>query len=587
VRNSALRRAVANRGLRATLLTALLLAVATAAVYLPVTGYQFVEYDDNQYVTANPRVQAGLTPGGVAWAFTSIGYASNWHPLAWLSHMLDVELFGLSAGGHHLTSLLLHLASTVLLFLFLVRSTGARGPSAFAAALFALHPLHVESVAWVAERKDVLAAFFWFLTMAAWLGWLRRPGPGRYLLAVFVFALALLSKPMAVTLPFALLLIDWWPLGRLPARAGAGSLAALPRLVVEKVPLFALAAASGWLTWLAQRRGGSVVEIELIPFGQRAVNAVVSYGRYVQKMFWPTGLAPFYPYPAHSWSQMIQGEAVLSGLAIATATAAAIATARRIPCLAVGWFWYLGTLVPVIGLVQVGMQSHADRYTYIPLVGLFILAGFGSARLARSRPAARFVAGAAAILLTAALAVATRVQTGVWRDSVTLFERILRVNPDDERAPGFASVHLNLGANLMERGRTAEAAEQFLLAARGRPDFWKARYNLGNAYGALGRTREAEVEYRAAIRIDAAAAPAWNNLGALLHTEGSVAEAAAAYTEALRLNPGFAEAHFNLGLLLAGQGRVGQAEAHYREALRLHPDYPDARRELERLLRTR
>jgi protein O-mannosyl-transferase len=576
------RRAAASGGRRATLVLALLLVAATAAVYFPVTGYQFVEFDDNHYVTANPRVRSGLTGEGIAWAFTSVGYASNWHPLAWLSHMLDAELFGLAAGGHHLTSLLLHLASTVLLFLFLARATGTRRPAALVAALFALHPLHVESVAWVAERKDVLSALLWFLTLAAWLGWLRRPGTGRYLFAVSLFALALLAKPMAVTLPFALLLIDWWPLGRWRGGNGAGTLAAPPRLALEKAPLFLLAAASSWITWVAQQRGGSVVQAEWIPFTRRAANAVVSYGRYAAEMLWPTGLAPFYPYPAHSWSRLVPWEAAFAGLAILAATAAALAAARRVPCLAAGWLWYLGTLVPVIGLVQVGGQSHADRYTYIPLVGLFILVAFGSAALAPARASARPL-GIAALLVLAALAAATRAQLGVWRDSVTLFERVLLAGPDDERAPGISSVHLNLGALLMERGRAAEAARHFLLAARGRPDLWKARYNLGNAYGALGRSREAESEYREAIRIDATAAPPWNNLGALLYTSGRIAEAAAAYAEALRLNPDYAEAHFNLGLLLSGQGRAGEAVARYREALRLQPDYPDARRELERL----
>jgi len=390
-----------------------------------------------------------------------------------------------------------------------------------------------------------------------------------------------------VTLPFVLLLVDWWPLGRFRARNGPGPLAALPRLALEKAPLFMLAAVSAWITLLAQRRGGSVVEIELLPFAQRAVNAVVSYGSYVRTTLWPAGLAPFYPYPVHFGSRTIPWQAVLSGSALVLATVAALATARRIPFLAVGWFWYLGTLVPVIGLVQVGMQSQADRYTYLPLVGLFLVAGFGAARLARSLPAARFAIVAAAFLVPAALAVAARAQVGIWRDSVTLFERILRVNPSGEGAPGISSVHLNLGATLMERGRAAEAAEHFLLAARGRPDSWRARYNLGNAYGALGRSREAELDYREAIRIDATVAPAWNNLGALLHTAGRREEAAAAYAEALRLKPDYAEAHFNLGLLLAGQGRTGEAMARYREALRLQPDYPVARRELERLVRSK
>ncbi|MFL5339967.1 MAG: glycosyltransferase family 39 protein [Gemmataceae bacterium] len=407
-------------GDRPALILGLLLVASTLAVFGRCLANEFVNYDDPQYVTDNPHVKEGLTLDGVRWAVTSTDYL-NWHPLTWLSLQLDTELFGLEPWGFHLTAILLHAADALLLFLILRQTTGALWPSGFVAALFALHPLHVESVAWVAERKDVLSTLFGLLAIAAYLRYVEQPGWRRYLLVLLAAALSLTAKPMWVTLPGVLLLLDYWPLGRLQKSSTR-------TVLLEKVPLLALAATAGVLTVFAQHRGGAVESLELFPWDQRVGNAVVSYIRYLGMTVWPEGLAPFYPHPRGNlpvWPDI--GAAVL----LVTITTVVLALRRRCPYLVVGWFWYLGTLVPMIGLVQVGEQARADRYTYLPLIGIFIIVAFGLSDLLRSRRFPRALLFAAAIAVILACATLTWKQIGYWHDSRALWAHAVAVTADN------------------------------------------------------------------------------------------------------------------------------------------------------------
>lgn len=538
---------------------ALALAVATLAVYAPVVRHGFVDYDDAEYVFRNPRVRAGLSAEGIAWAFTSVE-AANWHPLTWLSHMLDCQMFGLRPAGHHATNLVLHTLNVVLLFLTLARLTGGLWPSAAVAALFALHPLNVESVAWVAERKNLLSTLFWILAVAAHGWYARRPGPARYVAVVTATALALMSKPMAVTLPFALLLLDFWPLGRM--RRGT-----IGRLVVEKLPLLALAALTSAITFEAHLTGGSVVAVDAIPPGARAANAIVSYAAYVGKIVWPARLGVFYP---HRESSLPMAQVVATCAALVLVTAAALRAARRAPYLAVGWLWYLGTLLPVIGIVQVGTQAMADRYAYVPAIGLFVALSWGAAALAPRRPLSRALAVAAAAALVA-LAVRTSQQVRVWRDSLSLFASTIAAVPDSWVA------HYNLGNALMASGRTAEAEAQFSETVRLQPRFARGHNNLGDALDALGRHEPAVAAYREAIRVNPDLAEAHNNLGTSLAALGRLEEAEATLREALKRQPEFVEAWFNLGVTLRRLGRLGESGEALSRAVLLRPDLDRAR----------
>jgi tetratricopeptide (TPR) repeat protein len=457
---------------RAASCIALALCLLVGVVYAPVRAYPFVVYDDKEFVTENPPVAGGLTAEGVAWAFTR-AHSGNYVPLSWLAHMLDVEIFGLDAGAHHAVNAGLHAAATALLFAALRSLGGAVGPSAFTAALFAVHPAHVESVAWVSERRDTLSAVFWMLALLAWARFVRAPGRGRYLLVCLSLGLGLLAKPMLVTLPVVLLLLDRWPLGRTqPWRA----------LVREKIPLFALAAAAALAAFAAQRAGGGVASLAQVPLASRAANAVVAALRYLGIALWPVDLAVFYPFEFELPARKVAA----ATLALAGITAAALAARRRCPYLWVGWLWYAVTLLPVLGLVQVGSQAIADRYTYLPLVGLGIAAAWGAADLAARMPRARPVLGAAALALVTAWALLARAQLATWRDSVALFENARAVSGEHpvvllnlgeayedagrldlarthyERglalAPGAAQLQLRLGALLSRMGDRAGAA---------------------------------------------------------------------------------------------------------------------------------
>jgi Flp pilus assembly protein TadD len=532
------------------------LVVASLAVFAPTLGYRFVNIDDDRCVVRNPPLRAGLTPDGLRWAFTTFETA-NWQPLTWISYLVDYQVHGLAPGGYHLGNVVLHTANAVLLFLALRWMTAAVWPSALAAALFAVHPLHVESVAWVAERKDVLSTFFWMLALLAYAHYTERPGLGRYLLAAGAFGLGLLAKPMLVTLPCVLLLLDYWPLRRFGVRP-------LHHLIGEKLPLLAMSAVSCGITWYAQREGGAVGSLEDYPLAARIGNALVAYGAYVGKAFWPVHLAAFYPHPG---AALPAWKAVGAGVGLAAATALAWRQRRRFPYLIVGWFWYLGTLVPVIGLVQVGMQAMADRYTYIPLIGLSLMIAWGLADLAAWRPEKRAALAWAAGLWLVCLTVLARVQVGYWADSITLWEQVLRVCPESYVA------HFNLANLLIANGKAPLAVEHCREALKLKPDDGLLNSNLASALDEAGQREEAEVHHRLAVQFAPNAALAHHRYGIhLAQRPEHLAEAVEQFTEAIRLAPDFADAHFNLGIALGFEGKREESIARLQEAVRLRED---------------
>jgi Flp pilus assembly protein TadD len=585
------------------------LGLLTLAVYVRVLGHDFVWFDDNWYVRDNQVVRAGLTWSG-AWLALTKSYAANWHPLTWLSHMLDVQLFGMDPRGHHATSLLLHAAATVLLYVALRSLTGSVGPSAFTAVLFAIHPLHVESVAWVAERKDVLCGFFWMATMVVYARYVKVPSWRNYGLVLGGCALCLMSKPMGVTLPLVLLLLDAWPLGRLrcerPVPGGEWG-PALRRVLWEKVPLIALTALAGFLTWVAQSKGGAIASVERVPLGARAANAVLSYWAYLGKMLWPSSLSVFYP---RREVALADGAVLLGAAALVAVTAVAWRLRARAPYCLVGWLWYLVTLLPVIGLVQAGEQAMADRYTYLPLVGPFMALSWGGAEAARRWPPARrflpWLAGAICLSLSAA----TWCQAGHWRNTETLFAHALAVTERNWLAhnsygvallkrgrlepamdhfqeslainPEHIEAHLNVALTLRTMGQPEEAVEAYRRALELAPGLAKAHHDLGVLFQELGRTAEAEAEYEAALqgRDDAVVR---QRLALLLLSQERFAEAVPHLEEVVRRMPGLAEPRNSLGVALAELGRTEEAVRQFEEALRLQPDYREARLNLESL----
>ena len=486
------------------------LILAIFAVYSPVGSFDFTTYDDNLYVTDNAHVQAGLTPESIRWAMTAV-VASNWMPVTLLSHMLDCQLFHQQSGMHHLVNVLLHMLATLLLFASLMRATGSRWPSAWVAMLFAVHPLHVESVAWVAERKDVLSACFWFLGLYAYVRYVERPGVRGYLLVVLAFCLGLMAKPMLVTFPFTLLLLDVWPLRR----------AWSPWILWEKLPLIALSAVVSCVTYFAQRETAAVQTFSL---PVRIANALISYVVYLGQMVWPARLAVLYPYQ----QSPAMWQAAAAAAVLLAVSAAVIFAWRRRPYLAVGWFWYLGTLVPVIGLVQVGLQARADRYMYIPMIGLLLMLAWSAAEL-QPKWWLALAAGAACV---ACISIA-RVQTDYWQNSETLFDRAIDVTKDNYVA------EYNLGNYLMNSRRGSEAIPHFEAALRVKPDYPEAESNLGMVLGNIpGRMPEAIPHFEAAVRLKPDLLPAQYNLAvALEQTPGRKSEALAHYEVIQRLQP--------------------------------------------------
>jgi tetratricopeptide (TPR) repeat protein len=537
-----------------TILMCTALAIVTIAAFWQVPFYEFIDFDDNVYVTANPHIQKGLNWQSVVWAFRT-PYAAFWHPMTMLSYMLDYQLFGLNAFGYHLTNVLLHIANTLLLFIILNEMTGALWKSAFVAAAFALHSLHVESVAWVSERKDVLSTLFWMLTMLAYMRYARRPSVSRYLLTLGVFALGLMAKPMLVTLPFVLLLVDYWPLERLQfnrlAREQEKNSADIghkwSRLILEKVPFLALSAVFSVITIFTQK-SEQTLSLNL-PLITRIGNAMVSYLAYIDKMVWPGNLAVFYPHPG---SNLPLWQAAAAFAALAGISALAIRLAARHKYLPVGWLLFLGTLVPVIGLVQIHSFAMADRFTYIPLTGLFIIIAWGADDFLADGRLGKIMLGISATAVLSALLICTSFQLRYWRNNVTLFEHAIRVTANNSMA------YYNLGVAYSKVGRWQEAIEAYRQSTRIKPAF-DALYNLGNAYSELGRWQEAVEAYKQAIAIKPDLAQAYSNLGNSYYNLGRRMEAVEAYRQAIALKPDFAEAHYNLGVAYLQIGDKGSA----------------------------
>ncbi len=559
-------------GKRRTWAAILVLVFLTGAAFLPVKNAGFVSYDDLDYVTQNPTVLKGLHPAGIGWALTTFD-AGNWHPLTWVSHMLDVTLFGLKPGPHHLTNLALHATSAVLLLLLLAGMSGALWPSFLVAALFSIHPLHVESVAWISERKDVLSGLFAMLTLLAYLRYLKKPGIARYLAVVLAFVLGLMAKPMLVTLPFVLLLLDWWPLGRFSSAAGPRrpQAAVVGRLFVEKIPLLALTAISAFVTYIAQKQGGAMTDSDFFPLSARVSNAIVAYVRYLGKMFWPRDLIYFYPHPLGTLP-VWQVAACL--LVLALISAAAVALCRRRPWLATGWLWFLGMLVPVIGVVQVGRQAMADRYSYLPLIGLFVaIAWEARSRTQPSGPgtvARRVIVGAILVTLT----ILTYRQAGHWQNTQTLSNHLLSIDPRN-----YVAYNLK-GMDLLLQHQPAAAVPLLRTSVALSPTFLDARYNLGLALAELGEIDEALIHFAAVVRATPRDAEALTNLGLQYVAKGDLPEALALFSRAAALEPRVARIQYHLGRTLDGMGRTTEAIAHYRTALALEPTYSEAHNNL-------
>jgi Flp pilus assembly protein TadD len=546
----------------------LFLIVTTLAVYWQMTNHEFLNYDDDIYITKNHHVQAGLE--GIAWAFTATD-AANWHPLTWVSHMLDAQLYGMNPGQHHMTNLLFHIVNTLLLFLIFKRMTGHLWRSGFIAALFTLHPLHVESVAWVAERKDVLCAFFWMLTMYSYVRYVERPEANRYFLVLLFFMMGLMAKPMIVTLPFALLLLDYWPLRRFrfgrsdSSKSGQERLFAL-HLILEKAPLFLLTAASSVVTLLVQQSGEAMAALDVLPLNVRIGNALVSYAGYLGKMFWPHEMAVLYPHPGELPLWQIVGACLL----LISISLLAISTAKQRPWFIVGWLWYIGTLVPVIGLVQVGTQAMADRYTYVPLIGIFIVIAWFVPELVARRPHKKILLATLAIICLSILMTATWIQVRYWENSTALFKHTLNVTANNHIA------HTKLGEALAEQNRTVEAIRHYSEALRIEPGFVQAHLNMGDAHASLGNSEDAVYYYNKALQKKPNYEKAHNNLGNVMARQGNFEAAVYHYNEALKINPNYAGAYYNLGKIAANQGKIEEAIFYFKKTLEVSPNMAEA-----------
>ncbi len=611
---------------QANLAICLLLAAATIAAFWQVGQHQFINYDDNCYVTDNRTVQAGVTWEGLEWAFFRLqGEHTYWHPLTWVSHMVDCQLFGLNPAGHHLVNLFFHVLNVVLVFLVFQRMTKAFWRSAFLAALFALHPLQVDTVAWVAERKNLLSAAFWLLTMWAYV----RYAEGRmqnaecriqsleatptshgsrftfhvsryYFLVLLFFALGLMCKPVLVTLPCVLLLLDFWPLRRLQPADLKTTAATLARLTWEKMPLFLLAGVSSLITIAAHRTLGTLGDASQVPLVLRIANALVSFVRYLGKTVVPVNLAILYPYPG-AW---LGWKVALCGLLLIAVSCLAIRTRRTRPYLFVGWFWFLGVLVPFIGLVQAGEQAMADRFMYIPIIGFFMAVVWGLDALVATRPHKhRWLAGAATLALSGCL-VCTAFQLRHWQDSETIFRHAIEVTAGNYNAydglgsaldasgkreealacyaeavrlkPNYPEAQYDLGSTLMKQGKLDEAVQHLTAALKHDPAFAHAHINLGKALLEQGKLPEAADHLSQAVRLTPDDAEAQYNLGTILFMQGKADEAIACFSEALRLNPDYGEAHGNLGIALVRQGKLGEGATHLAAASRFSPNNPEA-----------
>src|SRR6266446_814371 len=569
----------------------LFLTAITWLVFGQTVRHDFVNFDDHVYVYDNPLVTGGLTIHGIVGAFTH-PHGRNWHPLTTISHMLDCQLYGLNAGGHHFTNLALHTIAVLLLFRVLRVTTGALWPSAFVAALFAIHPLHVESVAWVSERKDVLSAFFFMLTLAAYVRYARAPSPGRYFIVAMIFALGLMSKPMLVTVPFVLLLLDYWPLRRFDKDArlkpGGGIVGWLNRrpnyLFLEKTPLLVLSGLSCLATIWAQDQATGLVE--QLPFTWRLNNALVSYIEYVRQTFWPARLAVFYPHPNNPlpiW------QVTLATALLLLISAMAILLRKKRPYVFTGWFWYVGMLVPVIGIVQIGEQGHADRYTYLPHIGLFLLIVWTAADLAMAWHLRREYLWLAGTTTIAVLSYGAAFQTSFWKNSEGLWDHALFVTSNNDFA------HNNLGFLYLQRGELDKAISHFETALKIRSGNSQTRYNLGtalvhmnlgNALARKGRPEEAIVHYEEAVKLRPDYGDAYYNFGSVLFQEGRIDDAIAQWQKALAIQPNDAAAHTSLGNAFLQKGWPEEAIVHYQSALQIDPGEVNARNNMAWVLAT-
>ncbi|HEG43406.1 MAG TPA: tetratricopeptide repeat protein [Phycisphaerales bacterium] len=556
------------------ILVYIFLVTATAIVFWQVTYHDFVKYDDDIYVTDNQNIQPPITWLKVKWAFTS-GYASNWHPLTWFSHMFDCRFLKLNASYHHLVNLLFHITNTLLLFTLLKYLTKNLWPSAFVAALFALHPLHVESVAWIAERKDVLSTVFWLLTLFSYSRYTRKPNITNYLLTIFIFCLGLMAKPMLVTLPFVFLLLDYWPLERIKCGIEIQTGKSMTSLVIEKLPFFLLSSISSVITFIVQRAGGAVSGIEIFTINNRIANSIVSYVTYIQKMFYPAKLAVLYP----RVSDLPIARVLICGVILLSVSIIFIYVARKRKYLAVGWLLYLGTLVPVIGIVQVGQQAFADRYTYIPLTGLFIIIAWFADDATKKWPCRKITLSLFAAAILSASSVCTYRQLKHWKNSQSLFEHTLSVTTDNH------IMHYNLGNTFKEQGRFDNALRCYNRVLQIDPDHVGTHNNLGNMFEEQGRLDEALNCYNRVLQIDPDHADAHNNLGNIFGRKGQSDEAIRHYQRALNSDTKHPEKqYYNLAFELQSQHKFTEAIAFYRKALEINYDYFKAHNNLAVLL---
>jgi len=590
------------------MIISLLLILTIIIAYGQVKNFDFVGYDDQEYITENSHVQKGLTVESIIWAFTSF-HSANWHPLTWLSHMLDCELYGLNPMGHHWTNLIFHMVNSILLFMVLELMTGAIWRSAFVAALFALHPLHVESVAWVSERKDVLSTFFGLLMIFSYYRYVKISSLKNYLLVIIFFCLGLMSKPMLVTFPFVLLLLDFWPLKRFhfkndffpqSERTKHYGSKRIYQLILEKTPLFIPVIISCILTFFAQKSEGAVKALGSLSLKNRIANALVSYVNYVLKMFWPSKLAVFYPHPGDNFSAwQIFG----AGLLISCACFLAIRTVKKYPYIVIGLFWYLGTLVPVIGVVQVGEQAMADRYTYIPLIGLFIIVAWGVLDLFRKWHYRKIYLSVFAMIILSAFTARTFFQTTHWKNGVTLFEHAIKVTKNNYKAhnnlasaldsleldraishfkealrihPKYVTALCNLGLAFYNKGNYEEAALYFTKALNIDPQKTDIRMDLANIFFLQAKHEKAISEYTEILKTDPENAMAHHNLAYMLAVQKKIDEAEYHYKETLRINPKNEKAHYNLGDIMLKQGKLKEAFPHFAEAVKIKPDFVQA-----------
>jgi tetratricopeptide (TPR) repeat protein len=559
------------------IVTFLLISILT--VYYQVKNFEFIYYDDPKYVRDNPMVKLGISLDSIRWAFFSIGYASNWHPVTWLSHMLDVELYGLNSGMHHLTNVIFHIVNTLLLFFLFYRLTSEKWKCAAVAVLFALHPLHVESVAWIAERKDVLSTFFWILTTWSYVWYVESRGVRRYLLVMMLFVLGLMAKPMLVTLPFTLLLLDFWPIKRpelvkfeddIASQSMRNNIvrinwAGVWPLIWEKMPLLILTGISSIITYLAQSRGGSVSNLDILPISSRIANAAAAYCTYLWRMIWPLNLAVFYPYPKMFNPLIMVGFFFL----LILITLLAFKYTKRFPFLIMGWLWYLGTLLPVIGIVQVGYQSMADRYTYIPFIGIFVMLVWGITSLFIQWRIGRYVLVISFLTIIPVLMWATWVQAGYWKNSITLFSHALDVTKDNYLA------HTNLAVALFEKGDVQGAIYHSSEALRIKPDYVPALCDLGFGLMKQGKYQEAIDHFRQSIQINPYYINAYYNLGGALFALGKIDEAIIQFQDVLRLDPQHAGAQKGIEHALAKQRKIDGVIAQMKEELKVDPKNSD------------